>query len=97
MISTESALVLAGGGVAGIAWETGFLLGIQDDSPVRIHEDRILAERLRRAGSAVVATDTLRVITSSRLQGRAPHGFAGYLRGLGDALAMPPDAVLGTG
>jgi glycosyltransferase involved in cell wall biosynthesis len=63
--------------------------------PVRIHEDRILAERLRRAGSTVVATDTLRVITSSRLQGRAPHGFAGYLRSLGDALAMPPDPALG--
>jgi NTE family protein len=27
------ALVLAGGGVAGIAWETGFLLGICDESP----------------------------------------------------------------
>jgi NTE family protein len=27
------ALVLAGGGVAGIAWETGFLLGVQDESP----------------------------------------------------------------
>lgn len=26
-------LVLAGGGVAGIAWETGFLLGVQDKSP----------------------------------------------------------------
>ena len=26
------ALVLAGGGVAGIAWETGFLLGVQDES-----------------------------------------------------------------
>ncbi len=26
-------LVLAGGGVAGIAWETGFLLGLQDKSP----------------------------------------------------------------
>jgi len=28
------ALVLAGGGVAGIAWETGFLLGVQDESPL---------------------------------------------------------------
>jgi NTE family protein len=27
------ALVLAGGGVAGIAWETGFLLGVQDETP----------------------------------------------------------------
>lgn len=64
--------------------------------PVRMHEDRILAERLRRTGSTVVATDTLRVITSSRLQGRAPHGFAGYLRGLGEALAIPPEATAGS-
>lgn len=62
--------------------------------PVRTHEDRILAERLRRAGSTVVATDTLRVITSGRLQGRTPHGFAGYLRGLGEALAKAPDAAV---
>ncbi len=27
------ALVLAGGGIAGIAWETGFLLGVQDVTP----------------------------------------------------------------
>ena len=27
------ALVLAGGGVAGIAWELGVLLGIQDEDP----------------------------------------------------------------
>lgn len=61
--------------------------------PVHLHEDRILAARLRRSGSAVVATDTLRVITSSRLHGRALHGFAGYLRGLGEAMAMPPDTA----
>ena len=30
---TNGALVLAGGGVAGIAWETGVLLGIQDVAP----------------------------------------------------------------
>jgi NTE family protein len=27
------ALVLAGGGLGGIAWETGFLLGVQDEAP----------------------------------------------------------------
>ncbi|GAB3563293.1 glycosyltransferase family 2 protein [Arthrobacter alkaliphilus] len=64
--------------------------------PVRIHEDRILAERLRRSGSTVVATDTLRVITSGRLHGRAPHGFAGYLRELGEALARPRDPAAGS-
>jgi NTE family protein len=30
---THGALVLAGGGIAGIAWETGVLLGIQDVEP----------------------------------------------------------------
>ncbi len=33
MDGVKLGLVLAGGGVAGIAWETGFLLGVQDESP----------------------------------------------------------------
>jgi NTE family protein len=32
-VATKRALVLAGGGLAGIAWETGILLGIADESP----------------------------------------------------------------
>ena len=32
-MTTKRALVLAGGGVAGIAWETGILRGIADESP----------------------------------------------------------------
>jgi NTE family protein len=32
-MTTKRALVLGGGGVAGIAWETGILLGIADESP----------------------------------------------------------------
>jgi NTE family protein len=31
--TTRLALVLGGGGIAGIAWETGFLLGVQDEQP----------------------------------------------------------------
>src|SRR6185312_9845073 len=34
------ALVLGGGGVAGVAWETGLLLGIQDECPEAV--DRLL-------------------------------------------------------
>ena len=30
---TKRALVLAGGGIAGIAWETGILQGIADEAP----------------------------------------------------------------
>jgi NTE family protein len=32
-VTTKRALVLAGGGLAGIAWETGVLMGIADESP----------------------------------------------------------------
>jgi NTE family protein len=32
-VADRLALVLAGGGVAGIAWETGFLFGVQDEEP----------------------------------------------------------------
>jgi NTE family protein len=34
------ALVLGGGGVVGVAWETGYLLGVQDESPETV--DRLL-------------------------------------------------------
>ena len=50
------ALVLAGGGVAGIAWETGFLLGVQDEEPAAAR--RLLDADLllgTSAGSAVAA------------------------------------------
>ena len=33
LVTTKRALVLAGGGLAGIAWETGILRGIADESP----------------------------------------------------------------
>jgi glycosyltransferase involved in cell wall biosynthesis len=51
-------------------------------------EDSVLVGRLRRRGFAVVATDTIRVVTSGRTSARAPHGFGAYLRTLGaDAVA----------
>jgi NTE family protein len=49
-------LVLAGGGVAGIAWETGFLLGVQDADPAAA--ERLLDADLllgTSAGSTVAA------------------------------------------
>jgi NTE family protein len=44
-VTKECALVLAGGGLAGIAWETGVLLGIADEAP--------------RAASALLRSDVL--------------------------------------
>jgi NTE family protein len=53
---TKRALVLGGGGVAGIAWETGILLGIADESPAAaralLDSDVLIGTS---AGSAVVA------------------------------------------
>ena len=53
---TKSALVLGGGGIAGIAWETGILLGIADESPAAaaalLDSDVLLGTS---AGSTVVA------------------------------------------
>ena len=52
----KRALVLGGGGVAGIAWETGILIGIADESPAAaaalLDSDVLLGTS---AGSAVVA------------------------------------------
>jgi NTE family protein len=55
-MTTKRALVLGGGGVAGIAWETGILLGIADESPAvaraLLESDVLLGTS---AGSAVGA------------------------------------------
>lgn len=55
-MTNKRALVLAGGGIAGIAWETGVLRGIADESPA---VGRLLAESDvlvgTSAGSAVAA------------------------------------------
>jgi NTE family protein len=55
-VTKQRALVLGGGGVAGIAWETGLLQGIADESPTAaralLDSDVLLGTS---AGSAVVA------------------------------------------
>lgn len=55
-MTTKRALVLAGGGIAGIAWETGVLRGIADESPAvarLLTESDVLIGT--SAGSAVAA------------------------------------------
>jgi len=46
-------------------------------------EDHDLWRRLRAAGARLHGATDLPVVTSSRLIGRAPAGFSGYLRSLG--------------
>jgi NTE family protein len=55
-VTTRRALVLGGGGIAGIAWETGILYGIADESPAAARallDSGVLLGT--SAGSAVVA------------------------------------------
>lgn len=53
--------------------------------PIRAHEDVRFVERALAAGAAWTVGTAL-VQTSARTVGRAPHGFAGYLRALVDEL-----------
>jgi hypothetical protein len=46
------------------------------------HEDVDLVRRLEQSGARIAWSARPRVATSARLQGRAPFGFAGYLRAL---------------
>ena len=66
MISTRSALVLAGGGVAGIAWETGFLLGLQDEAPGLVQ--RLLTRSTTLVGTSAGSTVAAQIATGSTLQ-----------------------------
>jgi hypothetical protein len=45
-------------------------------------EDRALVAALEAAGSRVLRTRALTVVTSARREARAPHGFSDYLAGL---------------
>lgn len=60
----------------------GAYLRVGGFDDVATHEDRLLVERAAADGIVVTASDALRVRTSGRLAGRAPGGFADYLRRL---------------
>lgn len=49
-------------------------------APIGEHEDVDLVARCRRGGARVFASDEAEVITSGRLTGRTPGGYAGFLR-----------------
>lgn len=56
-------------------------------------EDHELRRRLVAIGVDVLGVDDLPVLTSGRLRGRAPAGFAGYLRALVDVVVPAPEAA----
>lgn len=65
MLLTEKALVLAGGGVAGIAWETGFLLGLQDEEAS--FTTPLLARSTTLIGTSAGATVAAQIATRNTL------------------------------
>jgi glycosyltransferase involved in cell wall biosynthesis len=52
-----------------------------------VHEDTDLVERAIAAGLAIARSGASPVVTSARLTGRAPQGFASYLDGLHEEAA----------
>lgn len=62
---------------------------------VRVGEDAGVVARVQASNGRWRATDTTRVVTSSRRDGRAEHGFAEYLRQLDSALDDGPAEPLG--
>jgi NTE family protein len=64
MIPTKSALVLAGGGVAGIAWETGFLRGLDDAVPG-------LAERILTRSTTLIGTSAGSTVAAQMASGNS--------------------------
>ncbi|MDQ1552202.1 MAG: hypothetical protein QOD50_1624 [Actinomycetota bacterium] len=63
---TNGALVLAGGGVAGIAWETGVLLGIQDVQPATAAQ--ILGAPTALLGTSAGAAVAAQIATGALLK-----------------------------
>jgi glycosyltransferase involved in cell wall biosynthesis len=54
------------------------------------HEDVDLVARLGRAGARLLAADSSEVLTSGRLFGRTPSGYAGFLRSEQSHSAVTP-------
>jgi NTE family protein len=63
---TNGALVLAGGGLAGIAWETGVLLGIQDAEPEAAA--RIIGAPTTLIGTSAGSTVSAQISTGTPLE-----------------------------
>src|ERR1700709_1133410 len=65
-MTIRTALVLGGGGVAGIAWETGVLLGIQDEQPR-------ISELLLGPETALIGTSAGSVVAPQIASGNTLH------------------------
>ncbi|MCV7079168.1 patatin-like phospholipase family protein [Mycobacterium szulgai] len=64
-MTTRRALVLAGGGIAGIAWETGVLLGIADELPMAA---RLLLDSDVLVGTSAGATVAAQISSGQTLE-----------------------------
>jgi len=64
-VASGQALVLAGGGIAGIAWETGILRGIADESPAAA---RLLMESDVLVGTSAGSTVAAQIGTGGTLE-----------------------------
>ena len=56
------------------------LLSVGNFRDLRLGEDVDAVERLKASGARWTATDSTRVVTSARREGRVPDGFSAYMR-----------------
>ncbi|MFI6582944.1 glycosyltransferase [Embleya sp. NPDC050493] len=71
---------------ANLGCSAGAYLEVGGFAPLAVGEDRALVEALEASGRRVLRTAALRVLTSSRLDYRAPAGFGHDLRRQADAI-----------
>ncbi|AYG02326.1 glycosyltransferase [Gryllotalpicola protaetiae] len=62
-------------------------------APVYEHEDARLVAALRAGGARITSDRDLTVLTSGRPVGRAPGGYAGYLRRAAELARAAPDSL----
>lgn len=86
MTMTKNALVLAGGGVAGIAWETGLLLGIQDANPALI--EQLLGQETTLVGTSAGAAVAAQISAGTPLEELFERQLSGATTELSPAFDM---------
>lgn len=69
---------------ANLGFRASTYLAVGGFGPTAVHEDVDLVRRIRAHTTRWVATDSARVGSSARGQGRTPGGFAGFLARLAD-------------
>lgn len=67
---------------ANLSFSREAYLSVGGFDPIRCHEDVKLVEKFKNSNFSITWSNKVRVITSSRLNARAPNGFSSYLKNI---------------